>query len=156
MQQAVKGIKSELQMRLDQLVGEGKLLEAQRLEQRTKFDLEMLEATGVCNGIENYSRYLTGRAPGEPPPRCSNISLTMPLFLPMNPTFLCPKSAGCTKETIGVNLPWQSMVSGYRRAWITVPSSLRNGMRCGRSRSLFRPRQPLGRSNKQVEYSPNR
>ena len=47
---------------------EGKLLEAQRLEQRTNFDLEMLEATGVCNGIENYSRYLTGRAPGEPPP----------------------------------------------------------------------------------------
>ena len=44
------------------------MLEAQRLEQRTKFDLEMLEATGVCNGIENYSRYLTGRAPGEPPP----------------------------------------------------------------------------------------
>ncbi|MFO6464888.1 excinuclease ABC subunit UvrB [Jannaschia sp. KMU-145] len=68
MQQAIKGIKSELQIRLDQLVGEGKLLEAQRLEQRTKFDLEMLEATGVCNGIENYSRYLTGRAPGEPPP----------------------------------------------------------------------------------------
>jgi len=44
------------------------LLEAQRLEQRTNFDLEMLEATGVCNGIENYSRYLTGRAPGEPSP----------------------------------------------------------------------------------------
>ncbi|WP_306417830.1 excinuclease ABC subunit UvrB [Roseinatronobacter sp. S2] len=68
MQQAVKGIKHELQQRLDQLTAEGKLLEAQRLEQRTKFDLEMLEATGVCNGIENYSRYLTGRAPGEPPP----------------------------------------------------------------------------------------
>ncbi|MEJ6390573.1 excinuclease ABC subunit UvrB [Gymnodinialimonas ulvae] len=68
MQQAMKGIKAELQVRLDQLVGEGKLLEAQRLEQRTNFDLEMLEATGVCNGIENYSRYLTGRAPGEPPP----------------------------------------------------------------------------------------
>ena len=68
MQQAVKLIKAELAMRLDQLVGEGKLLEAQRLEQRTKFDIEMLEATGVCNGIENYSRYLTGRAPGEPPP----------------------------------------------------------------------------------------
>ncbi|MEH7827525.1 excinuclease ABC subunit UvrB [Gemmobacter denitrificans] len=68
MQQAVKGIKLELKQRLEQLVGEGKLLEAQRLEQRTNFDLEMLEATGVCNGIENYSRYLTGRAPGEPPP----------------------------------------------------------------------------------------
>ncbi|SPJ27976.1 excinuclease ABC subunit UvrB [Falsiruegeria mediterranea] len=68
MQQAIIGIKKELRTRLDQLVGEGKLLEAQRLEQRTNFDLEMLEATGVCNGIENYSRYLTGRAPGEPPP----------------------------------------------------------------------------------------
>ena len=68
MQQAIQGIKRELRVRLDQLVNEGKLLEAQRLEQRTSFDLEMLEATGVCNGIENYSRYLTGRAPGEPPP----------------------------------------------------------------------------------------
>ena len=68
MQQAVIEIKKELRVRLDQLVGDGKLLEAQRLEQRTNFDLEMLEATGVCNGIENYSRYLTGRAPGEPPP----------------------------------------------------------------------------------------
>ena len=68
MQQAIKGIKAELQQRLDHLIGEGRLLEAQRLEQRTNFDLEMLEATGVCNGIENYSRYLTGRAPGEPPP----------------------------------------------------------------------------------------
>ena len=66
--QAVKGIKAELKIRLDQLIAEGKLLEAQRLEQRTQFDLEMIEATGVCNGIENYSRYLTGRAPGEPPP----------------------------------------------------------------------------------------
>ncbi|MFG6501059.1 excinuclease ABC subunit UvrB [Sulfitobacter sp. 1A13191] len=68
MQQAIQGIKKELRTRLDQLVADGKLLEAQRLEQRTNFDIEMLEATGVCNGIENYSRYLTGRAPGEPPP----------------------------------------------------------------------------------------
>ncbi len=68
LQQAIKGIKQELAMRLKQLTEEGKLLEAQRLEQRTAFDIEMLEATGVCNGIENYSRYLTGRAPGEPPP----------------------------------------------------------------------------------------
>ncbi|MCX7645902.1 MAG: excinuclease ABC subunit UvrB [Rhodobacteraceae bacterium] len=68
LQQAIKGIRLELAQRLNQLVQEGKLLEAQRLEQRTTFDLEMLEATGSCNGIENYSRYLTGRAPGEPPP----------------------------------------------------------------------------------------
>jgi len=68
MQQAVKGIKAELLATLDRMIKEGKLLEAQRLEQRTNFDVEMLEATGVCAGIENYSRYLTGRAPGEPPP----------------------------------------------------------------------------------------
>ncbi len=68
LQQAIKAIRAELAQRLQQLIAEGKLLEAQRLEQRTNFDLEMLEATGSCNGIENYSRYLTGRAPGEPPP----------------------------------------------------------------------------------------
>ncbi|CAM3099863.1 excinuclease ABC subunit UvrB [Asticcacaulis taihuensis] len=66
--QAVNRIKAELKQRLEQLHGEGKLLEAQRLEQRTTFDLEMIEATGACAGIENYSRYLTGRGPGEPPP----------------------------------------------------------------------------------------
>src|SRR5579859_4083557 len=66
--QAITLIKSELRERLDWLVANGKLLEAQRLEQRTTFDIEMIEATGSCAGIENYSRYLTGRRPGEPPP----------------------------------------------------------------------------------------
>src|SRR3984885_14740093 len=66
--QAIAGIKQELRWRLDQLNGSGRLLEAQRLEQRTLYDLEMMEATGSCAGIENYSRYLTGRRPGEPPP----------------------------------------------------------------------------------------
>ena len=66
--QAMAGIKHELRGRLDQLNAAGRLLEAQRLEQRTTFDLEMMEATGSCAGIENYSRYLTGRKPGEPPP----------------------------------------------------------------------------------------
>jgi excinuclease ABC subunit B len=66
--QAIKAIKSELKLRLDELNNQGRLLEAQRLEQRTTFDLEMMEATGSCAGIENYSRYLTGRRPGEPPP----------------------------------------------------------------------------------------
>jgi excinuclease ABC subunit B len=66
--QAIKEIKVELKARLDQFQREGRLLEAQRLEERTTFDLEMLETTGHCAGIENYSRYLTGRAPGEPPP----------------------------------------------------------------------------------------
>ncbi len=66
--QAIEQIKRELKLRLDELFTEGKLLEAQRLEQRTNYDLEMIEATGSCAGIENYSRYLTGRKPGEPPP----------------------------------------------------------------------------------------
>jgi excinuclease ABC subunit B len=66
--QSIKGIKAELKQRLAELNAGGRLLEAQRLEQRTIFDLEMLEAAGSCAGIENYSRYLTGRLPGEPPP----------------------------------------------------------------------------------------
>lgn len=66
--QAINKIQMELQSRLQELNGMGRLLEAQRLEQRCTFDLEMLQATGSCAGIENYSRYLSGRMPGEPPP----------------------------------------------------------------------------------------
>ena len=66
--QAVKGIRAELKQRLPEMEKAGQLLEAQRLDQRTTFDLEMIETTGSCAGIENYSRYLTGRNPGEPPP----------------------------------------------------------------------------------------
>ncbi len=66
--QAMKGIRAELKERLAQFNAQGKLLEAQRLEQRTMFDLEMLETTGHCKSIENYSRFLTGRNAGEPPP----------------------------------------------------------------------------------------
>ncbi|HEY4919764.1 MAG TPA: excinuclease ABC subunit UvrB, partial [Xanthobacteraceae bacterium] len=66
--QAIASIKAELRQRLEELNRAGRLLEAQRLEQRTIYDLEMMEATGSCAGIENYSRYLTGRRPGEPPP----------------------------------------------------------------------------------------
>jgi excinuclease ABC subunit B len=68
MKQATEAIRFELAERLKELQAEGRLLEAQRLEQRTQFDLEMIAATGSCNGIENYSRFLTGRLPGEPPP----------------------------------------------------------------------------------------
>ena len=68
LQQAIPRIKQELRENVDAFVADGKLLEAQRLQERTTFDLEMLETTGHCAGIENYSRYLTGRNPGEPPP----------------------------------------------------------------------------------------
>jgi len=68
LEQAIKEIKKELEITLTKHKSENKLLEAQRLEERTRFDLEMIEATGTCAGIENYSRFLTGRKPGEPPP----------------------------------------------------------------------------------------
>ena len=67
-EQAIVEIKKELEITLKKYKSENKLLEAQRLEERTRFDLEMIEATGTCAGIENYSRFLTGRKPGEPPP----------------------------------------------------------------------------------------
>ncbi|WP_051608970.1 excinuclease ABC subunit UvrB [Fodinicurvata fenggangensis] len=66
--QAIEQIKADMKLRVDEFVAAGKLLEAERLQQRTAFDLEMMEATGSCAGIENYSRYLSGRQPGEPPP----------------------------------------------------------------------------------------
>jgi excinuclease ABC subunit B len=68
LQQAAKQIKADLKERVAYFEKEGKLLEAQRLSERTRFDLEMMIATGTCAGIENYSRYLTGRSPGAPPP----------------------------------------------------------------------------------------
>ena len=67
-EQAIIEIKKELEITLKKHKSENKLLEAQRLDERTRFDLEMIEATGTCAGIENYSRFLTGRKPGEPPP----------------------------------------------------------------------------------------
>ena len=89
--QSIKGIKDELKGRLDELIRMGRLLEAQRLEQRTLFDLEMLEATGVCQGIENYSRYLTGRKPGEPPP-------TLFEYLPDNALVFTDESHGPRRQ----------------------------------------------------------
>jgi excinuclease ABC subunit B len=85
LQQAMPRIKAELKQRVDQLVADGKLIEAQRLQERTTFDLEMLETTGVCSGIENYSRYLTGRNPGEPPP-------TLFEYLPENAVLIVDES----------------------------------------------------------------
>jgi len=85
LQQAVKKIGAELSTRLVEFNEASKLLEAQRLQQRTQFDLEMIEATGSCNGIENYSRYLSGRGPGEPPP-------TLFEYLPENALLIVDES----------------------------------------------------------------
>ena len=83
--QAIRDIKIELKARLEELTAEGKLLEVERLSQRTTFDIEMMETTGVCKGIENYSRYLTGREPGDPPP-------TLFEYLPENSLLIVDES----------------------------------------------------------------
>tara|TARA_R110002051_G_scaffold34046_1_gene75766 strand:+ start:8031 stop:10235 length:2205 start_codon:yes stop_codon:yes gene_type:complete len=83
--QAIEQIKAELKSTIAHFEKHGKLLEAQRIEQRVQYDIEMLAATGSCNGIENYSRYLTGRKPGEPPP-------TMFEYLPDNALVFCDES----------------------------------------------------------------
>jgi excinuclease ABC subunit B len=83
--QAMAKIKTELKGRLDELVAGGKLLEAERLQQRTTFDLEMMETTGACKGIENYSRYLSGRNAGDPPP-------TLFEYLPANALLVVDES----------------------------------------------------------------
>ncbi len=104
--QAVKGIQEELQVRLAELNAAGRLLEAQRLEQRTMFDLEMMEATGSCAGIENYSRWLTGRKPGEPPP-------TLFEYLPDNALVFVDES----HVTVG---QLNGMFNGDRRRKLTL------------------------------------
>ena len=85
LKQAIKGIAHELKERLEELRKAGKLLEAQRLEERTSLDMEMMETAGTCSGIENYSRYLTGRRPGEPPP-------TLFEYLPTNALVIVDES----------------------------------------------------------------
>ena len=117
--QAITHIKAELKERLDWMIANGKLLEAQRLEQRTRFDIEMIETTGSCAGIENYSRYLTGRRPGEPPP-------TFFEYIPDNALLFCDESHQ-TVPQIG------AMYRGdYRRKWtlaeygFRLPSALDN------------------------------
>tara|TARA_B100000989_G_scaffold14886_1_gene9939 strand:+ start:1224 stop:3233 length:2010 start_codon:yes stop_codon:yes gene_type:complete len=82
---AIKEIKRDLKIRLDEFYADNRILEAQRLEQRTVFDLEMMEATGSCTGIENYSRYLSSRKPGEPPP-------TLFEYLPENSLLIVDES----------------------------------------------------------------
>ena len=111
LQQAVKLIREELKVRLKELNDQGKLLEAQRLEQRVNFDMEMIEATGVCAGIENYSRYLTGRNPGEPPP-------TLFEYLPSDALLIADES----HVSIPQALP--PATARCRRTWSTWPPSV--------------------------------
>ena len=120
LRRAIESIEAELHERLEYLRDNGKLLEAQRLEQRTRYDLEMLQEVGYCQGIENYSRHLDGRQPGEPP-------ATLLDYFPKDYLMIIDEShaddsagAGrCTTATAPARRRWSSTASACRRRWTT-------------------------------------
>ncbi|MCB1537661.1 MAG: excinuclease ABC subunit UvrB, partial [Alphaproteobacteria bacterium] len=119
MQQAIKGIKAELTTRLEEFRAQNKLLEEQRLNQRATYDLEMLAATGMCQGIENYSRYLTGRAPGEPPP-------TLLEYLPKDALLILDESHNMIPQLGGMYGGDRSRKSTLAEYGFRLPSCMDN------------------------------
>jgi excinuclease ABC subunit B len=132
MQQAIKGIKIELKNRLEDLHANNKLLEEQRLGQRTTYDLEMLAATGVCQGIENYSRYLTGRAPGEPPP-------TLIEYLPKDALMILDESHNMIPQITGMYGGDQARKRTLAEYGFRLPSCLDNRPLKFEEWNAFRP-----------------
>src|SRR5690606_11240986 len=116
---AIESIKQELSERLDVLTREGKLVEAQRLEQRTRFDLEMLQELGFCKGIENYSRHLSGAAPGEPPP-------TLIDYLPSDALMFIDESHVTMGQLGGMYLGDRSRKSTLVQFGFRLPSAMDN------------------------------
>ena len=112
-------IKTELKARVKQLTEQGKLIEAQRIQERTTFDLEMLETTGYCNGIENYSRYLTGRSAGEPPP-------TLFEYLPENAMLFVDESHVSVSQINGMYKGDRSRKVNLAEYGFRLPSCLDN------------------------------
>nr|WP_286206915.1 excinuclease ABC subunit UvrB [Formicincola oecophyllae] len=130
--QAMKGITVELGDRLAELKGQNKLLEAQRLEQRTNFDLEMIETAGVCKGIENYSRYLSGRRPGDPPP-------TLFEYLPENALLIVDESHVAVPQIGGMARGDQARKSTLAEHGFRLPSCLDNRPLSFAEWDAFRP-----------------
>lgn len=119
MKLAVAAIREELEERLAEFKAAGKLLEAQRLEQRTKFDIEMMEEMGYCQGIENYSRHLTGRRPGEPPP-------TLMEYLPKDALIVIDESHVTIPQLVGMYRGDRSRKETLVEYGFRLPSALDN------------------------------
>src|SRR4051794_41007758 len=117
--EAVKSIKAELQERLAQLDSTGRVLESQRLHQRTMFDLEMMKEIGYCHGIENYSRHLSGRAPGEPPP-------TLLDYLPEDAVIIVDESHQSVPQVRGMYAGDRSRKEVLVNFGFRLPSALDN------------------------------
>ena len=145
--QAMEEIKVELAERRKVLLANNKLLEEQRLSQRTQFDLEMMNELGYCSGIENYSRYLSGRGPGErnrggaARRRCLITCLPTACWWWMNPTSLSRKLAVCIVVTGRVKRLWSNTDSVCRRRWITVRLNLKSLKRWPRRPSTYQRRR---------------
>ena len=127
LQNAIKQIRKDLESRIPEFKKENKLIEAQRIEERTKFDLEMIEATGSCPGIENYSRYLSGRKPGEPPPTLLNTCLKTLCYLSTKVMLLYLSLRECIKEIELENTHYLNMVFDCLHVKIIDLLSLKNG-----------------------------
>jgi excinuclease ABC subunit B len=119
MKRAVSAIREELETRLRDLRDQNKLLEAQRLEQRTRFDLEMMEEMGYCQGIENYSRHITGRKPGEPPP-------TLMEYLPSDALIIIDESHATIPQLLGMYRGDRSRKETLVNYGFRLPSALDN------------------------------
>jgi excinuclease ABC subunit B len=119
MKRAISAIRGELEARLRELREQNKLLEAQRLEQRTNFDLEMMEEMGYCQGIENYSRHLTGRKPGEPPP-------TLMEYLPSDALIIIDESHATIPQLIGMYRGDRSRKETLVNYGFRLPSAMDN------------------------------
>ena len=119
LQEAIKKIRKELEKRVPEFKNSNKLIEAQRIEERTKFDLEMIEATGSCPGIENYSRYLSGREPGEAPP-------TLFEYLPHNALLFVDESHVTVPQLGGMYKGDRSRKSTLSEYGFRLPSCMDN------------------------------
>jgi excinuclease UvrABC helicase subunit UvrB len=154
--QAVDHIKQDLEERLDWFNANGRFLEAQRLEQRTHFDIEMMEATGSCAGIENYSRYLTGRRPGEPPPTFFEYLPEARLLFADESHVTIPQIGACTAATTAASRRWPSTASASPPPSTTAPSSSRSGRPCAPRRCTSAPPPAPGRSSAPAASSSSR
>lgn len=124
---AIENIKVELDERLKQLRDNNRLVEAQRLEERTRYDIEMMLELGYCNGIENYSRYLSGRNPGEAPPTLFDYIPPNALLVVDESHVTIPQIGAMYKGDRSRKETWWSMDSGCLRRWITGRCVSTNG-----------------------------
>lgn len=140
---AIETIKVELKERLEQLYAANKLVEAQRLQQRTQFDLEMMAEIGYCQGIENYSRHLTGAAPGEPPPTLFDYLPADALLVVDESHVTIPQLGAMYKGDRSREKTWSNTDSACRRLWTTGRCASKSGNSARHAASSCRPRPGL-------------